>query len=190
MFYNYWAIPSPNAQELIHLEYALPDEPGYGSFANLFIDEIKDIAVAVSPVRIRPTRRHNGHLYLRAAYRVRLHNFNEFQALLEQELVSFAFANGWELGDMYLGLTGSSTTMTQMWIIPESQSLSSVQKLSRACWQAVADGPPDCVVLEPTPADPVLGSQPLPVNGKQDVIDYLNKGTAPINATQRIAVGQ
>jgi hypothetical protein len=170
-FFNYWALGT-SADTLIAAEYSLPDNPDYAAFADLLIDETKDIVVAINPVRVKPPTRPReagslavdpapDSLYARAQYNVELKDFSEFQALVEANGVSFAQQHGWQLGDTYLGVTGGSTTFNQVWIVPQSQAASVPQKLGRAAWASLATTAPIYQVLEPTPSDPLLGSDPV-----------------------------
>lgn len=174
-FFNYWSI-EPDANKLVEAEYTLPDNPDYAKFADLFIDEIKDIAVPINSVRLRPPSNGARYLYLRAQYRVRMADFCEFQAQVEEDLLSFALANEWSLGDVYLGLTGSSTSLVQMWAIPETHAATAAQKLARTRWMSLVTEAPSYQILDPTPSDPVLGSQPLPVIAGSAVATYKSNG--------------
>lgn len=179
-FYNYWAI-QPDANGLVTAEYKLPDSPIYARFADLFVDEIKDIAVSISKTRLRPPAPvAQRYLYLRAAYRVHVQDLCEFVAQIDGDLPSFAKDNGWLLGDIYLGLTGSSTSLVQMWIIPMEQAGNAAQKLARAPWRTLAFETPVYTVLEPAPNDPVLGTDPqaLPAGAPNAVLlnQYLQSG--------------
>lgn len=186
-FYNFWTI-EPDASTLVQAEFTLPDSPNYAQFADIFLVETKDIAVPINPVRMKPlplpkpNPGPEGHYsYLRAEYAVRLQDFAEFQAQVEAELVPFALEYGWKLGDIYLGLTGSSTSLVQMWIVPEAQAAGASQKLARAGWQSLVTEPPSYQILNPLPSDPILGSQPIPgPSGGPSlhaVNDYKNRGT-------------
>jgi hypothetical protein len=175
-FFNYWSV-EPDATKLIEAEYNLPDSPFYAGFADLFLEEIKDLAVPIETFRRPPADGVQGtnYLYMHATYRVRLADLNEFSALVDANLMAFAHQYGWFLGDSYLGNTGSSTTVNQMWIIPSSDAGSAAQKLARARWRTIAFQTPEYSVLEPAPNDPIFGTDPRPISqppGQRLLNDY------------------
>jgi hypothetical protein len=166
--FNYWNM-GMDADSLTYAELRLPDTPAYARYERLIVDEVKDIVVPVSLARRPPSReelardgltrndlRRGGYVYLRAAYSVRTTHLAEFAARLEASLTPFARHYGWYDGQAYIGITGRSGSIVQLWIIPESAVRLAENRLAAAHWQELLRHPPSCRFLEPTPTDPIL----------------------------------
>jgi hypothetical protein len=163
-FYNYWSMEA-DANRLTFAELVLPDLPGFARFAKLWLSETKDLVVPINDVKRTVVKNENlqldegkQYVYVRAVQTVPFVGISEFAARLEAGLIPFAKDNGWFLGDAYWGLTGPSGRVVQMWIVPEEDALFAAQRLATASWQTLVAGVPSYQVLEPTPADPLLGS--------------------------------
>lgn len=160
--YHYWDL-GRDANRLYELELTIPDEPAYAKFDRLIIEEIKDLTVPASKL-VQPKtdpREVPSPVYLRACYQLHTEKLPEFVALMESSAFPFGVSNGWILKDAVIGLTGRANQIVQTWIIPHDTAPTAQHRLMTAAWQEMADAPPVCQVLTPTPSDPTLGNPTL-----------------------------
>lgn len=155
--YNCWTLVDANT--LTAAELALPDNPAYAKFERLIVEETKDLTIRVAPGRdcnneLLNTER---YLYMQVKYKSETRSLAEFQARLEASVVPFAHDYDWMLGDAFLGITGTSGALTQIWLVPESTAVQAERRILTTAWQPLLSGPPECEILEPTPFDPILG---------------------------------
>jgi hypothetical protein len=155
--YLHWNI-GPDANALLAAELNLPDKPAYARFERAIVFETKElfrpIARVSRPVDMVPGER---YIYLRASYNVRTRDLAEFQARLEESVVPFAKVNGWMLGDAFLGVTGISGAVTQLWLVPERSMSIAQARLARTPWQDLLVESPVCKFLDPMNIDPTFG---------------------------------
>jgi hypothetical protein len=166
--YLHWNIGT-NSNALLEAELNLPDKPAYARFERAIVFETKELVRPVTrmsrPVDLVPGER---YVYLRATYNVKTQKLAEFQARLEESLVPFAKINGWMLGDAFLGITGVSGSITQLWLVPERSMGIAQARLARATWQDLLTEPPVCKFLDPLNIDPTFGQGQRPTTSVPD----------------------
>jgi hypothetical protein len=156
--FHYWNLDY-DADNLTRAELRLPDAPGYARFEKIIVDEIKDIVIPAARARRElPAAEVLGrYVYMRVAYLVGSDKLAEFQARLEACLLPFAYANGWYLGDSFLGITGQAGKIAQYWVVPEGAVALAPSRLAAAPWQSLLRQPAAYEFLEPLPTDFFLG---------------------------------
>jgi len=155
--YLHWNIGT-DANALLEAELNLPDKPAYARFERAIVFETKELVRPITRVsrKFDPTSEER-YVYLRTAYNVKTQKLAEFQARIEESVVPFAKINGWMLGDAFLGVTGVSGSVTQLWLVPERSMGIAQARLARATWQDLLTEPPVCKFLDPMNIDPTFG---------------------------------
>ncbi len=157
-----WSLHN-NANNLTRAELVLPDNPAYAKFDRLIVEETKDIVIPFAPGRdiksASALLAASRYVYLQATYVVKAQLLAEFQATLEAALVPFATRYDWLGGTTYLGVTGKSGAMTQLWLVPEETAVVAQRRLAAAPWQRLLPDAPTCTILEATPVDKYLGKK-------------------------------
>lgn len=160
----YWDMHG-DADSLTIAELQIPDKPAYAKFDQIMLSEVKDIVLPVPGGSMKsdvdPQQR-NRYVYLRAMYQVETAKLSEFSARLQASVIPFAYKYGWMLGDAYLGVTGRAGSIVQLWIVPERVVQLAPQRLAATPWHELLKERPQYLVLEPTPTDPILGTEPVP----------------------------
>src|SRR6185503_20005723 len=138
----------------------LPDKPAYARFERAIVAETKEIVMPVCrasraiPENLDTVER---YFYMRVSYNIKSTDLAEFQARLEESVIPFAKEHGWYLGDAYLGVTGVSGAVTQMWLVPERSIGLAATRLAKTEWQGLLSSPPEVRFLDPLAIDPSVG---------------------------------
>jgi hypothetical protein len=128
IYYNYWRI-GPQLNALPDKELVLLDDPFWAEFRNtLDKQEDKDFVLPLTSVRQTDTSGFDlsSSQYLRIEYFLEHFAVPVLKDRLERQLVDYARARGWLLGNTYLNLTGREARVVQIWLVPLSETLATL----------------------------------------------------------------
>lgn len=163
--FSIWFLKKNSADALRWAMSYLFDVVAYYSLDSLQLEEQKVLGLRLAEGRkvdhtVKPEDGgidpRQTYVYVKTTNFLRTRDLAELRARFRASLKPFAKANGWFLGDAYLGLTGVPNTVTQVWLVPEGSYMRFNSQLARASWDELLESPPEYKVLQRAPFDPLF----------------------------------